>query len=65
MDLKTYLHEKRPGLSDSSLTTYNSILQSLHKHRSIENVKSSTDIFLMLLLQKIIIFAKKDGVEAA
>lgn len=31
MDLKTYLHEKRPSLSDSSLTTYNSILQSLHK----------------------------------
>ena len=31
MDLKTYLHEKRPNLSESSLTTYNSILQSLHK----------------------------------
>ena len=31
MDLKAYLHEKRPSLSDSSLTTYNSILQSLHK----------------------------------
>jgi len=41
------------------------IQNSVLKHRSIENVKRSTDIFLMLLLQKIIIFAKKDGVEAA
>ena len=31
MDLKTVLKDKRPSLSSSSITTYNSILKNLHK----------------------------------
>jgi hypothetical protein len=56
MDLKSVIKEKRPNLSDSSVTTYNSILKNLYK-----KVFESADIDLRKFddTQKILTYLKE------